>query len=221
MNENTAAAGSVRQRVLAVTNGDHPPVGQLLQQVVGRNGDVTQVVYEAEQYTNARGTRSRLGLVGVTADPSEPLDAVLLAPTSATSMGMGRLADMGSRAWAEGVEAPIFAAVEVIQEIRPLLRAPGGCLIMMLPSLSIAGEAGEVGSCTSAEAHRILARSLASTWRSDGVGVHTLLLPTRWFTHGYQGVGPPDGELLGAVRWLIANGRSGHVINLDPDSRTP
>jgi NAD(P)-dependent dehydrogenase (short-subunit alcohol dehydrogenase family) len=99
-----------------------------------------------------------------------PLD---LAVHIADCRGADRaLIDLDEQAWDDAAEAPARALLATMQSAHPLLRRPGGRLLVVLPSAALDGAAGLVAETTGWEAMRLLAKSAARRWAEQGIAVH-------------------------------------------------
>jgi 3-oxoacyl-[acyl-carrier protein] reductase len=81
----------------------------------------------------------------------------------------------------------------------------GGRIVIVLPSIGIAGAAGLVDYTTALEGIRAMAKSAARQWATDGVGVNMLAVPVRLFrsevddSHLTAAAVPADETLIHSI----------------------
>ncbi|TFG97124.1 MAG: SDR family oxidoreductase, partial [Myxococcales bacterium] len=112
--------------------------------------------------------------------------------------------------WAATCEAPIRSALFVCQAAHTQMRARGGRIVLVTPTLSLSGAAGFVALSSACEAIRILAKSAARRWGALGITVNCIAPDASLLAAGAarvgreQGLGTPALGTLGDARADIA-----------------
>jgi len=83
--------------------------------------------------------------------------------------------------------ATMWNALVALQAARLALTPPGGQIVVVLPTIGIAGSAGLVGYTTAVEGIRAMAKSAARQWLSEGIRVNMVGAPVRIFAPGLAG----------------------------------
>jgi len=87
------------------------------------------------------------------------------------------LSDVDEAGWDERVTAPLASALRRLQGSYRSLRAAGGRVVLVLPTLSMSGAAGMVPWTTVSEGQRALAKVAARAWGAEGITVNCLAVP--------------------------------------------
>jgi NAD(P)-dependent dehydrogenase (short-subunit alcohol dehydrogenase family) len=87
------------------------------------------------------------------------------------------LSDVDEAGWDERVTAPLATALHRLQGSYLSLRAAGGRVVLVLPTLSMSGAAGMVPWTTVSEGQRALAKVAARAWGAEGITVNCLAVP--------------------------------------------
>ncbi len=132
----------------------------------------------------------------------DELDLVVHARYPAACRQQCAMADLSPAEWHAACDEPLTAAIRVARlAYRPLLRRAGR-IVFVVPLMASAGGAGYAPFAAAAEGCRILAKSLARSWGSDGIGSHALTLDPSAFVHGAANSGgeyvlhdPPLGRV--------------------------
>lgn len=83
--------------------------------------------------------------------------------------------------WRRLAEEPMRRALEALQRSRLSMHRRGGAIVLVAPTLGIAGAAGLVPLTTAAEGVRAMAKSAARQWASEGILVNTIAVPVGLF----------------------------------------
>lgn len=93
---------------------------------------------------------------------------------------------------------------ETLVALQTAHSAPGR-IVLVLPTIGIAGAAGAVDYTTVIEGARAMAKSAARQWASEGIGVNIVLAPSHLFvrdvdtSHLSTAAVPDDGALIHSV----------------------
>jgi 3-oxoacyl-[acyl-carrier protein] reductase len=107
----------------------------------------------------------------------ERLHAVILASVGPAATDHGELTALDPIQWAERVEIPLHRTLACFQGSYRRLRGRGGCLVVLVPTLSLVGAAGLVPWAAVAEAQRALAKSAGRAWGREGISVNCVAIP--------------------------------------------
>ena len=102
------------------------------------------------------------------------LDAVVHAHSDPELLAPRALTDTPEDAWVACCEAPLECAIFVLQASYTHLRARGGRIVLVTPTVSTAGAAGLVGVSAAIEAIRVLGKTAAKQWGRFGITVNSL-----------------------------------------------
>jgi 3-oxoacyl-[acyl-carrier protein] reductase len=105
-------------------------------------------------------------------DAAGPLRAVVLVSAGRASTVSGELAGLDPTQWHERVEIPLQRTVACFQGAYRRLRGRGGCLVVVVPTVSLVGSAGFVPWAAVAEAQRALAKSAGRAWGHERITVN-------------------------------------------------
>jgi NAD(P)-dependent dehydrogenase (short-subunit alcohol dehydrogenase family) len=133
-----------------------------------------------------------------------PLDAVVLSSAGAATTEQGDLAGLDPVQWRDRVETPLERSLACFQGAHRRLRPRGGCLVVLVPTLSLVGAAGFVTWAAVAEGQRSLAKAAARAWGSEGIRVNCVAVPgallSSPFGHHAEDGGRPGPEDRGLDR---------------------
>jgi len=87
------------------------------------------------------------------------------------------LVDTGDADWDRGAEAPIRAALAVLQGAFATMGERGGSVVAGLPSIALTGAPGLTAFASAAEGIRLLVKSAARQWGPHGIRVNSVALP--------------------------------------------
>jgi 3-oxoacyl-[acyl-carrier protein] reductase len=110
------------------------------------------------------------------------LDAVIDASVPTVAATLGPLIDMDDAGWATAAEEPLGIGVQVLQASYRTLRARGGRVIVVLPSLAMTGASGVVPWVTAAEGYRSLVKIAARQWGAVGITAIAVAVPAGMLT---------------------------------------
>lgn len=79
--------------------------------------------------------------------------------------------------WDRLTERPMRWALDALKWARTAVLAHGGRIVMVVPTVGIAGAAHLVPYTTAAEGVRALTKSAARQWASEGIAVNTVAVP--------------------------------------------
>jgi NAD(P)-dependent dehydrogenase (short-subunit alcohol dehydrogenase family) len=154
-----AEGGADNATARALDAGLHSLGGEVAVGPLGTTADeVTAVLVDAE---NDRG----------------PVQAVVLASAGVSATEPGELAGLDPIQWRQRVELPLQRTVACFQAAHRRLAAPGGGLVVLVPTLALVGASGYSPWATVAEAQRSLAKSAARAWGADGITVNCVAVP--------------------------------------------
>ncbi|HEY5252683.1 MAG TPA: SDR family oxidoreductase [Acidimicrobiales bacterium] len=189
----------------------------------------------------AVGETAVVGLLASTADAvtevladaenrSGPVTAVVLV-SAGSATGHGDLADLQPEQWRQRVERPLQRTMACFQATHRRLRADGGSLVLLLPSLALVGAAGLVPWATVAEGQRSLAKAAARAWGAEGIRVNAVAVPAGLLAPSADGRDRPgqppaalgdtpdlEGQVAGVVVSLLSRpwaGVTGATIAVD------
>jgi NAD(P)-dependent dehydrogenase (short-subunit alcohol dehydrogenase family) len=117
------------------------------------------------------------GVLALMEDTVGPLHAVVLVSAGAAVTEAGDLAGLDHDQWRRRVEIPLERTLACFQGTYRRLRAGGGCLVVLVPTLSLVGAAGYVPWATVAEGQRSLAKAAGRAWGVEGIRVNCLAVP--------------------------------------------
>lgn len=170
--------------------------------------------------------RRALADAGFTEAARDVDGVVVAAPLPAPS----RLTDLDLPAWIEAAEQPLAAGFGHLLEARRRLRDGRGRIVLVAPTIGVAGAAELVALTTVGEGLRAMAKSAARQWAAEGVLVNTLVVPlevlrpsTAPLTQHLAppAVAAPDGAAIGAMLAMAMQAPAalvGATISLDGGS---
>jgi len=97
------------------------------------------------------------------------------------------LADMDEAEWIRRCEAPLGAVRTALQEAHAVLNAKGGSIFLLVPTISLVGQADFVPFATVGEGTRSLAKAAARGWGAAGITVNCLALTQEQLAPGAEG----------------------------------
>jgi NAD(P)-dependent dehydrogenase (short-subunit alcohol dehydrogenase family) len=104
-------------------------------------------------------------------------DVVVWADVAAEALLPHAVADLAESDWVRRCEEPVRSALWLLQAAHAHLRGRDGRFILVSPSVGLEGAALLVPLATAAEAQRLLAKSIARRWGSEGVTVNIVTVP--------------------------------------------
>jgi 3-oxoacyl-[acyl-carrier protein] reductase len=137
--------------------------------------------------------------LGRVEEASGPIGAVVLASTGVAATREGDLAGIDPAQWRDRVEVPLRRTLACFQGTHRRLRARGGSLVVLVPTLSLVGSSGFVPWATVAEGQRSLAKAAARAWGHERITVNCLALPAALLTGPGGGVPDRPGQPAAAL----------------------
>lgn len=102
-------------------------------------------------------------------------------------------------------DAPVadtmWRALMALQRAHESMKATGGRIVVVLPTIGMAGAAGQVDYTTAVEGIRAMTKSAARQWGSAGIGVNMIAAPVHLFkpdadSSHLTAAAVPDGPTL-------------------------
>ncbi len=162
------------------------------------------------------------GLTRGDGTPIDGLDLVVHALFPEQSRTPARLDEMTAGDWAAACDDPLEAAIRVARGAHRHLAARRGTMVVCVPLVGAAGAANLVALSALAEGLRVLARSLARSWGSDGIRAHAVTLHPSMFLSPEHTAAAVDATALhdAALGRLPSAAEVAAVIEALADSRT-
>ncbi|WP_396930358.1 SDR family oxidoreductase [Mycolicibacterium sp.] len=119
------------------------------------------------------------------------LNAQLVSPDSPITSGLNgtvvvagvpdqtSLNDVDSATWRRLVHDPLLRTIWTFQRAYAAMRDRGGRIVLIVPTVGLAGAANLVPYTTALEGMRAMAKSAARQWSRQGVLVNTVAVPLR------------------------------------------
>lgn len=125
------------------------------------------------------------GLDGIVAAPGRGLasditGAVVVVGTDATPRPSDAVGLSGEE-WDHIVDGMMWSALAALQRARSALAPHGGRIVVVVPTIGMAGAAQLVAYTTAVEGIRAMAKSAARQWKPEGVSVNLVAAPLRLF----------------------------------------
>jgi 3-oxoacyl-[acyl-carrier protein] reductase len=105
------------------------------------------------------------------------IDTAVWASTEPELTRPATLGDADESMWHDLVGGSLQGYVEFLQAAERRLRGGDGRLVVVVPTLGLAGAAGLVAWATVAETQRSLAKSAARVWGENGITVNCVAVP--------------------------------------------
>lgn len=106
----------------------------------------------------------------------EQLDLVVHARYPSLCRQRMDLTEMTADQWHTACDEPLEAGIRLARSAYEPLRAAAGTVVYLVPLMASAGGDGFAPFAGAAEGLRVLAKSLAKTWGTDGIRVHAITL---------------------------------------------
>ncbi len=124
------------------------------------------------------------------------VDLVVHARYPAVARRRADLVDLDGDQWRAAADEPLEAAIRLARCVHRPLAAAGGTIVFLVPLMASAGGAGFAAFATAAEGIRVLAKSLAKTWGTDGIRAHALTLDPSAFLAPVDAAGMAEANSL-------------------------
>jgi 3-oxoacyl-[acyl-carrier protein] reductase len=118
--------------------------------------------------------------------PEDTTGVVIVVGTDPVPMQMA-VTEVSDDQWRQIVSGMVWRTLAALQRSRGALQA-GGRIVVVVPTIGMAGAAGLVPYTTAVEGIRAMTKSAARQWHSAGIGVAIVAAPLRVFA--------PDLEAL-------------------------
>ena len=128
--------------------------------------------------------------------PVDGLDLVVYALYPERSRTPARIEEMTADDWAAACDDPLEAAIRLARGAHRHLAARRGTFVVCVPLVGAAGAAEFVALSGLAEGLRVLARSLARSWGSDGIRAHAVTLHPSMFLSSEHASAAADATAL-------------------------
>lgn len=138
------------------------------------------------------------------------LEAVTVAPggeLSADAKGAVIVADpcpqpaavvtLSDADWRRLVDDSMWRTLTALQQARARFTAGGGRIVVVVPTIGMAGAPGLVAYTTAVEGIRVMVKSAARQWASQGIGANLVAVPLSLFSD--EGVGAAGHLTVAAV----------------------
>ena len=105
------------------------------------------------------------------------IDAVVVASVGTGPTRRGDVAGLDGDAWRQRVEIPLHRTLVCFQGAFDALRAAGGTMVLLVPTLSLVGAAGFGPWAAVTEGQRALAKAAARAWGASRITVNCVAVP--------------------------------------------
>ena len=109
------------------------------------------------------------------------LDLVVWADYPAIACRPTPIIDLTPNDWDAACDAPLRSAIDLARAVHEPLAAAEGTIAFLVPLMASAGGAGYAALAGLGEGVRLLAKSLAKTWGTDGITAHAVTLDPHAF----------------------------------------
>lgn len=139
--------------------------------------------------------------LGVAVDDRDALsasdvDSVVIAVDAEPMPHLEEITKVGSAQWDVRVGEKMWEALVTLQAAYSALKDRGGRIVLVVPTVGIAGAVGLVPYTTAVEGIRAMAKSATRQWARDGVVVNLIAAPVRLFA---EALAESDGHLTNAA----------------------
>ena len=134
--------------------------------------------------------------VATTFPTLEHLDLVVHARYPSLCRQRLELTDLTAEQWHAACDEPLEAGIRLARAAYEPLRAAAGTIVYLVPLMASAGGDGFAPFAGAAEGLRVLAKSLAKTWGTDGIRVHALTLDPSAFLAPDDAAGMAEANSL-------------------------
>jgi 3-oxoacyl-[acyl-carrier protein] reductase len=171
----------------------------------------------------------RLAEDGLNVTPGRgPLDVAVFASVEPHALTSRPLVEVDEDAFARDCEEPMRDFLRWLQDIHPLVRDRCGTVVLVAPTVSQEGATGLVPYSTAVEGQRLLAKSAARQWASDGIAVLIVAPRLDVVAGGTSNIEPSDAgrtqpvldaasydasAVARVVSMLVATADGGHALS--------
>lgn len=111
-------------------------------------------------------------------------DSVVITVGTEPMPHLAEITTVSSAQWDVGVGDTMWETLVALQRAHSALENRGGRIVVVVPTVGIAGAAGLVPYTTAVEGIRAMAKSATRQWGRDGVVVNLIAAPVRLFAEG-------------------------------------
>ncbi len=160
---------------VALTGADGP-VGASLAQALAQTRPVARIA-DADL---ASRLRAEAAFARASADAG-PIEALVHAYVPQAALRAGSLVELDDADWDARCEAVIRATINTLQAVYGQLRDKGGTIIVVQPTIGLAGQRRFAAYAAACEAQRCLVKATARGWGRRGIRVHSVVASPELF----------------------------------------
>ncbi|WP_297600394.1 SDR family oxidoreductase [Mycobacterium sp.] len=138
----------------------------------------------------ARGLADKLDGIVATPDevlPARTTGAVVIVGTDPPPR-LSEAASLSGEDWDHIVDGMMWSALAALQRARSAFGPDGGRIVVVVPTIGMAGAGQLVAYTTALEGIRAMAKSAARQWQPEGVSVNLVAAPLRVFAPALDAV---------------------------------
>jgi NAD(P)-dependent dehydrogenase (short-subunit alcohol dehydrogenase family) len=154
-------------------SGSEAPLGAALADALGAGGRLGAPDLESRASAAA-------ALAAIVAR-SGPLRAAVHAWVPSEALAAGALAGLDDAAWDARCERPIRATINLMQAAFEHFRDSGGVIVVVLPTIGLAGQKQFAAYAAACEAQRCLVKSIARGWGRRNIRAHSVVAAPELF----------------------------------------
>jgi NAD(P)-dependent dehydrogenase (short-subunit alcohol dehydrogenase family) len=148
-------------------------LGRDLDSLAAAAADVADVGSRAARFAVAYGTRAEVEAVFFEANRAlGPIDVVVHTAVDPVAVEPVALVDVDDDRWEAVWEGTMWSSILCCQAAFTQMAGRGGRIIFSTPTVSMSGAAGLVAYTAAVEGQRLLAKSAARQWGSQGITVN-------------------------------------------------
>ena len=110
-----------------------------------------------------------------------PIEALIHAHVPPAALQSGALAALSDEQWDARCEAPLRATINLMQAAHGHLKEHGGVIIVVQPTVGLAGQRQFAAYAAACEAQRTLVKSTARAWGRRNIRSHTVVAAPELF----------------------------------------
>lgn len=144
-------------------------------------------------------------------------DVVLIPAAFAEVLAPAPIAGMDEGRWKALAEDPLLRVRTALQCASERVRAPGGAVFMIVPTIGIVGIAQLAAQSMATEGARCIAKSASRVWIKRGITVNTIAVSVNQISGETDAFARPALAEIGALALTLADGRAatGNTIYAD------